>query len=438
MADGNHVPKKYWWVVAVAVPIAVALIASLSGLFRQSDRSPAAPSTFSTTGAASPIVTGNDNILNFDYSTHNTFVTNVNVIAREYELQTGRPLSDDLRSQIERAIAAATQNNHAESVRLFEQVANTVPVPSVYNNLGVEYAKTQNGDASRRAFALSNAKIAEVVAAAANNQPLSPVALKAPAASGPAVRNEPSAIPAMTIDPVGGPYETPAEIHVVEHGTALSGSYPVKYRPEAGTTVAMEPGSYDVLMKAGSYGAGFVLVSNVAVREGSLTHINPNAILGGIAIEPVSKKGFPLIKKLEFIDRSSGDKRLLAQQTAKLGVTLPIAPGAYDVVGTTTYDQQVQIADNLTVKAGEITKLDTLAQVASIIVHAPNVKGLDMKAVYALKAGTNQIAAKVNAWDVPMLVPGGASYDVALEQSAGLTRIRSGVTPGRGELLEIR
>ena len=70
--------------------------------------------------------------------------------------------------------------------------------------------------------------------------------------------------------------------------------------------------------------------------------------------------------------------------------------------------------------------------------HAPNVKGLDMKAVYALKTGTNQIDAKVEAWDVPMLVPGGASYDIALEQSAGLTRIRSGLTPRPGELIDIR
>jgi hypothetical protein len=71
-------------------------------------------------------------------------------------------------------------------------------------------------------------------------------------------------------------------------------------------------------------------------------------------------------------------------------------------------------------------------------VHEPNVKGLNMKAVYALKAGTNEIAAKVEAWDIPMLVPVGVSYDVALEQSAGLTRVRSGITPGRGELVDIR
>lgn len=242
----------------------------------------------------------------------------------------------------------------------------------------------------------------------------------------------------MTIDALSAPYEAPAEIHVIAHTTDVGGSYQVKYQPQPGTTVVVEPGAYDVLMKVSGYGAGFVLASNVVVREGTLTHINPNSLVGGIGVELVSKKGFPLIKNLQFIDRSSGDKRLLAQETDKLGVTLPIAPGTYDVIGTTIYDQKVEIADNLVVKAGQITRLDTLGQVAAIIVHAPNVKGLDMKAVYALKAGTNQIAAKVETWDVPMLVPGGLPYDIALEQSAGVMRIRSGLTPGHGELVEIR
>ena len=156
----------------------------------------------------------------------------------------------------------------------------------------------------------------------------------------------------MTIDAVSPPYEAPGEIHVIAHGTPVSGSYQVKYRPEPGTPVVMEPGAYDVLMKVGSYGAGFILASNVVVREGTLTRIDPNPLVGGIGVEPVSKKGFPLITKLEFVDRSSGDKRLLAQQTEKLGVTLPIAPGTYDVIGTTTYDQHVEIAGNIAVRAG--------------------------------------------------------------------------------------
>ena len=429
MANDGKVPRKYWWVVAVALPVTLALIAIVPNLLKSSGGS---------SGGTNTSITGNNNTVSFDYSTHNTFVTNVNVIAREYEPQIGRPLSDDLRRQIEAAVNAALQGNHTESIRLLEQVAEAAPVPAIYNNLGVEYARTQNVKASRQAFELSKAKIAEVAAAAANNRPLPASALKAPVVSGPGVRTESSVVPAMTIEPVSAPYEAPDEIHVIAHGTPLSGSYQVKYRPAPGTTVVMEPGAYDVLMKASSHGAGFVLASNVVVREGTLTHINPNPLVGGIGVESVSKKGFPLMKNLQFIDRSSGDKRLLAQQTDKLGVTLPIAPGTYDVIGTTTYDQQAEIATNLIVKAGQITRFDPLGQVASIIVHAPNVKGLDMKAVYALKAGSNQIAAKVEAWDVPMLVPGGVSYDIALEQSAGLTRIRSGITPGPGELVEIR
>jgi hypothetical protein len=426
VAHDEKVPRKYWWVVAVAVPVAIALISIVPGLFKPPGSG----------GGTSTAITGDNNTVNFDYSTHNTFVSNVNVIAREYELQTGRPLGDDLRRQIESAVNAAMQNNHTESIRLLEQVAQAAPVPAIYHNLGVEYAKTQNVNASRQAFELSKAKIAEVAAAAANNRPLSATALKPPTVSEPGVRTESSAVPAMTIDALSPPYEAPSEIHVIAHGTPVSGSYQVKYQPQPGTTVVMEPGAYDVLMKVD--GAGFVLASNVVVREGTLTHINPNPLVGGIGVEPVSKKGFPLIKSLQFIDRSSGDKRLLAQETDKLGVTLPIAPGTYDVIGTTTYGQQVEIAGNLAVKAGQITTLDTLGEVAAIVVHAPNVKGLDMKAVYALKAGTNQIAAKVEAWDVPMLVPAGVSYDIALEQSAGLTRIRSGITPGRGELVDIR
>jgi hypothetical protein len=426
VANDEKVPRKYWWVVAVAVPVAVALIAIVPGLFKPSGSG----------GGTSTAITGDNNTVNFDYSTHSTFITNVNVIAREYELQTGRPLGYDLRRQIESAVNAAMQNNHTESIRLLEQVAQAAPVPAIYHNLGVEYAKTQNVNQSRQAFELSKAKIADVAAAAANNRLLAATALKPPTVSGPGVRTESSAVPAMTIDALSAPYEALGEIHVIAHGTPVSGSYQVKYRPQPGTTVVMEPGAYDVLMN--SHGAGFVLASNVVVREGTLTHINPNPLVGGIGVEPVSKKGFPLIKNLQFIDRSSGDERLLAQQTDKLGVTLPITPGTYDVIGTTIYEQEVEVAGNLAVKAGQITRLDTLGQVAAIIVHAPNVKGLDMKAVYALKAGTNQIAAKVEAWDIPMLVPGGVSYDIALEQSAGLTRIRSGLTPGRGELVDIR
>ena len=144
MASDGKIPRKYWWVVAVALPVLLALISIVPNLLKSSGGSG---------GGINTTFTGNNNTV--DYSTHNTFVTNVNVFAREYELLTGLPLGDDLRRQIESAVDAAKQNNHTESIRLLEQVAEAAPVPAVYNNLGVEYAKTQNANASRKAFELA-------------------------------------------------------------------------------------------------------------------------------------------------------------------------------------------------------------------------------------------------------------------------------------------
>ena len=76
MANDGRVPRKYWWVVVVAVPVVIALIAIIPALFKSSGGSG---------GGTSTVITGDNNAVNFDYSTHNTFVTNVNVIAREYE-----------------------------------------------------------------------------------------------------------------------------------------------------------------------------------------------------------------------------------------------------------------------------------------------------------------------------------------------------------------
>jgi hypothetical protein len=192
----------------------------------------------------------------------------------------------------------------------------------------------------------------------------------------------------------------------------------------------MEPGAYDVVLTHSA--ATFVLASNVEVKAGALTHIDPNALVGGIAIEPATKKGFPVLKRIQLVK-----DRLIVQHTEKLGVTLPLAPGTYDVVVTAADDQAVHIPDAVTVNAGAIARFDPLELLAAVVVRKPDAQ-LEMKSVMALNAGTNQIAAKVTAWDVPMLVRAGAAYDIALEQEAGLMRIRPNLTPGRGELVEIK
>jgi hypothetical protein len=109
MAEAK-VPRKYWWVVAVAVPVAVALIAVVPGLFK-----PSGPG-----GGTNTTINGNNNTVNFDYSTNNTFVTNAKVIAREFELQTGRPLSDDLRQQITPCVRAVEGEDRRSAGRRSE------------------------------------------------------------------------------------------------------------------------------------------------------------------------------------------------------------------------------------------------------------------------------------------------------------------------------
>ena len=119
MAIDDKVPRRYWWVVVVAVPVVVALIAIVPGLLQRSG---------GADGGTSTTITGNNNTVSFDYSTRNTFVTNVNVIAREYELLTGRPIGDDLRQQMSRGYGRFAERPRRK-YRMLEQVAQAGRFP---------------------------------------------------------------------------------------------------------------------------------------------------------------------------------------------------------------------------------------------------------------------------------------------------------------------
>jgi hypothetical protein len=77
-------------------------------------------------------------------------------------------------------------------------------------------------------------------------------------------------------------------------------------------------------------------------------------------------------------------------------------------------------------------------EIAGFVVYEPKVSGLAVEAIYALRAGTNEIAAESKHFGSPIMVYAGESYDIALKQSGGIARIKSNVTPKRGALTEVR
>lgn len=426
--ESKNYPKKYWWVVLVALPVVLALIGIFPQLFGRSGEKSA--------GGGISIV-GNDNTVTIDNSTQMTVINNISVIAQEYQKYTGQALSDDLKQLIERAVAAATKNDPA-SVRLYEQVANQVPVPAIFNNLAVEYAKTKNVAASQQALTQAIQKDPTNEVARKNLNVIAPAGRTAVTfASGAGVRTENSAAPAIQVDAFDAGFAKVEDIHVVDTGAGSGGgSYSIRYQPEPGTPALVEPKTYDVLVKT-SGGGVFLLAANVIVKEGTLARINPNALVGAIEVRPLTRRGFPELKEVVFVDRATGTSRLIRQSTATLGVTLPIAPGAYDVLAKTE-DGQADLVRNLEIKARERKRIDLDDEVAAFVVQEPSIKGLNVKAIYALRTGTNEIAGKSLVFGKPMLVYAGEAYDIALEQPAGLTRFKTKLTPSKGSLTEVR
>jgi len=252
-----------------------------------------------------------------------------------------------------------------------------------------------------------------------------------------AIKFEKSSVPAILVEKFEASPDAFDEFQVVQAGTDLSGPYPVKYQPKPGSTVAVEPGSYDILARTKG-GGTFLLAGNIQIKDGTMAKINPNPVLGTIVIDTLTRKEFPDIKEIVVFDSGTSGPRLIRQRTDKPGATLPIPAGTYDVKCTTMNGSEFILVKNVSVKAGESKRIPTDSEIAGFIVNDPKVSGLEVEAIYALRAGTNEIAAEGKQFGEPILVYAGESYDIALKQSGGVARIKNNVTPKRGALTEIR
>src|SRR5271165_1795038 len=470
-------PKKYWWLVLLVLPAILALIPILPALLGKDDKKVDVAPNISQ--SAQP---GGVNILNSDLSS-TLYVTTVSIIASEYEKTHGHPLIDEnLKGQIERAVAEAEAGRHPESIRLLEELSKNVPLPALFTNLGVEYAKVGNKDAATKAFssainedpsyepahlnrgivAVSEGKPKEALSdleKASSIQQTKQVlevarqelrkdsqgdATKTSSSASPAppptrsawISFEESPVPTLLIEKLNDNESAIQAIHVVEGGTELTGSYQIKYAPKPNTVTLVEPGNYEILFKTEGDGT-FVLAHNVEVKERTRTRVNPNEILGFLIVEPLTRQGFPEIKELTVFDAGTTGYRLIRQRSEKLGVSLPIAPGRYDVSGKTVDGSEFVLMKDVEVKARETRRIHTDSEVAAILVHDPKVPGLEVEAIYVLQAGGNQIVAQTKSFENAMMVYPGEAYDVALKQPGGIARIKKQITPKRGEISEV-
>jgi hypothetical protein len=168
-----------------------------------------------------------------------------------------------------------------------------------------------------------------------------------------------------------------------------------------------------------------------------MARINPNPILGSIVVDSLTLKGFPEIKEVIVFDAGTTGRRLIRQRTEKPGAMLPIPVGTYDVECKTADGSEFILVKNVSVKARESKRITTDNEIAGFVVNDPKVSGLEVEAIYALRAGTNEIAAEGKRFGEPILVYAGEAYDIALKQSSGVARIKSNVTPKRGALTEV-
>jgi hypothetical protein len=392
--------------------------------------------------------------VNMDMSNQMTVVNNVSVIAQEYEKLHGRPLDDAaLKREIEQALAAALAGNNRESAELFEKIAARLPVPAIFTNLGVAYAKANKPEEAQAAFDKAIAQDASYAAARKNRELLAAASEAAPAIEpkpqvqqtsdfeskselGPAVQFDESPLATMLIDSLLEQPEAVKKVHVVDSGTNLGGSYPIRYslKPESPTVV--DPGTYDVLLKMAD-GGSFVLIKGLKVKEQTQARINPNAILGSILLEPLTLRGFPEIKNVYVFEAGSKGYRLIRQSANRLGVSLPIIPGSYDIECETADGNRFMLTRNIEVRAQEVTPIRTDQLVAAVIVHDPKVSGMELEAIYVLEAGGNRIFAETREFEQPMVVEPGKRYDIAIKQASGLAKLKSGLVAKPGEIIEL-
>ena len=128
-------PKKWWWVIGVAVPVAVAAIAIVPHLL--SKGAGGGGDTFYVAGTQ----------FNGNVAFHN-----VTLVADQARQMTGKELPDSIVESLRQAMSLAQAKKFDQTIPLLESAAKAAPVPALFNNLGAAYLATGNVEKARGFF----------------------------------------------------------------------------------------------------------------------------------------------------------------------------------------------------------------------------------------------------------------------------------------------
>ncbi len=129
-----RVPQKWWWVVAIAVPLLAAIIAIVPHLLPQ-DRG--GGDTFYVAGTQ----------FNGDVA-----FNSVTVVIGQVRQMSGEEMPDTVLEALRKALKFVESREFDKAIPLLESVADAAPVPALFNNLGGAYLATGSREKARSYF----------------------------------------------------------------------------------------------------------------------------------------------------------------------------------------------------------------------------------------------------------------------------------------------
>lgn len=443
-------PKKWWWLAAVAVPIAVAVINNVSDIFR-------------------PGSGGGGNTTNIYGSQFNAAVTFNTINVVDQADKAGIEFSESDLETLQQAISLFQARQFNAAIPLLQSLEEVAPVPAVLNSLGEAHLATGDCKAAKRYYQAMIDRDPNSLAAQNNTGPsfdptkcVEILATDTPAVplgtpstetaivyglavvdQGSAIRTTASVLPTIVVLPLTR-FSEPgvAEVLVVSAGTDLRSFTPVQRAKQFDVPMVVEPGVYDLILDLNEQSM-IRLVEGLEIASAQQATIDPNAFVSFIGVQQLTLDGFPQLAQVSVLDTGTSTSGYVRfkHSTQQVGVPLLVEPGKYDIYAEPVGGRFIRLAEGVDIRIGEGVAVNTDAKVAVIVHDDPQLQGFELERIYLVTAGTDlqtrhSILQEANSFGQPFLVAADGRYDVVLKPVNGNpVKVQEGVSPTPGEIV---